>query len=166
MPGGGDGELLFEAKRGSVIRLDKELTSRRQRLNPALLGLAAIAAILLGSPAAADARALMDLMLRLMIKAVHRYDGYVAQSTGDGIFVLFGAPIAHEDHARRALYAIAMQQELRLYGQGLKSQGRSPVEVRIRTLVKPSDDVRPSSSRGCGRRSGCRREPPGDSIRG
>ena len=37
-----------------------------------------------------------------MIDAVHRYDGYIVQSTGDGIFVLFGAPVAHEDHPQRA----------------------------------------------------------------
>jgi class 3 adenylate cyclase len=39
------------------------------------------------------------------MNAVHRYEGYVAQPLGDGIFALFGAPIAQEDHARRALYA-------------------------------------------------------------
>ena len=47
-----------------------------------------------------EARALVDPVLRLMIEAVHRYDGDVAQSTGDGIFALFGAPLAHEDHPR------------------------------------------------------------------
>ena len=48
-----------------------------------------------------------------MIDAVHRYEGYVAQSTGDGIFALFGAPVAHEDHPQRALYAaLRMQEEL------------------------------------------------------
>jgi len=40
-----------------------------------------------------------------MIDAVHRYDGYVVQSTGDGIFALFGAPLTHEDHPQRALCA-------------------------------------------------------------
>jgi class 3 adenylate cyclase len=40
-----------------------------------------------------------------MIDAVHRYEGYVAQSTGDAIFALFGAPIAYEDRPQRALYA-------------------------------------------------------------
>jgi hypothetical protein len=45
-----------------------------------------------------EARAIIDPILNLMIDAVHRYDGYVVQSTGDGIFALFGAPIAHEDH--------------------------------------------------------------------
>jgi class 3 adenylate cyclase len=52
-----------------------------------------------------EARAIVDPALKLMMEAVHRYDGYVAQSTGDGIFALFGAPVAHEDHPQRALYA-------------------------------------------------------------
>ena len=45
-----------------------------------------------------EARRLVDPARKLMIDAVHPYEGYVAQSTGDGIFALFGAPIAHEDH--------------------------------------------------------------------
>ncbi|MGH7924694.1 MAG: zinc-ribbon domain-containing protein, partial [Candidatus Binatus sp.] len=44
-----------------------------------------------------EARAIVDPALKLMIDAVRRYDGYVVQSTGDGIFALFGAPVAHED---------------------------------------------------------------------
>ena len=52
-----------------------------------------------------DARAIIDPALRVMMDAVNRYGGYVAQSTGDGIFALFGAPLAHEDHPQRALYA-------------------------------------------------------------
>jgi class 3 adenylate cyclase len=43
-----------------------------------------------------EARAIIDPALKLMIDAVHRYDGYIVQSTGDGIFALFGAPVAHE----------------------------------------------------------------------
>src|SRR5271170_4689376 len=49
-----------------------------------------------------EARAIVDPALKLMIDAVHRYDGYIVQSTGDGIFALFGAPVAHEDHPQRA----------------------------------------------------------------
>src|SRR6516225_4355913 len=52
-----------------------------------------------------DARAIVDPALKLMIDAVHHYDGYVAQSTGDGILALFGAPVAHEDDPQRALHA-------------------------------------------------------------
>jgi class 3 adenylate cyclase len=52
-----------------------------------------------------EARAIIDPALKLMIDSVHHYDGYVVQSTGDGIFALFGAPLAHEDHSQRALHA-------------------------------------------------------------
>src|SRR3984893_12827519 len=79
-----------------------------------------------------EARAIVDPVLQLMMSAVHRYGGYVAQSTDDGIFALFGAPVAHEDHPQRALHAaLAMQQELRQHAEKLKRQGRPPVEVRI-----------------------------------
>src|SRR5262249_41831542 len=63
-----------------------------------------------------EARSIVDPALKLMIEAVHRYDGYIVQSTGDGIFALFGAPVAHEDHPQRALYsALRMQEEMRRY---------------------------------------------------
>src|SRR5229473_8513465 len=79
-----------------------------------------------------EARRLVDPALKLMMDAVHRYDGYVAQSTGDGIFALFGAPVAHEDHPQRALQAaLALRDELRRSGEELKNKGRSGVEVRI-----------------------------------
>jgi class 3 adenylate cyclase len=58
-----------------------------------------------------EARAIVDPALRLMIEAVHRYDGCIVQSTGDGILALFGAPVAHEDHPQRALYAALQLQE-------------------------------------------------------
>ena len=79
-----------------------------------------------------EARAVVDPVLRLMMAAVHRYGGYVAQSTGDGIFALFGAPIAHEDHPQRALHAaLAMQEELRRYADRLRNEGKIPVEARV-----------------------------------
>ena len=72
-----------------------------------------------------EARAIVDPALRLMIDAVHRYDGYIVQSTGDGIFALFGAPVAHEDHPQRALYAaLRMQEELRRYSANLRRRRR------------------------------------------
>ena len=58
-----------------------------------------------------EARAIIDPALQLMMDAVHRYDGYVAQALGDGIFALFGAPLAHKDHPQRALYAALCMQE-------------------------------------------------------
>src|SRR5271154_2621433 len=79
-----------------------------------------------------EARAIIDPALKLMIDAVRRYDGYVVQSTGDGIFALFGAPIAHEDHPQRALYtALRMQEELKRYSARLREAGNLPLEVRV-----------------------------------
>jgi class 3 adenylate cyclase/tetratricopeptide (TPR) repeat protein len=79
-----------------------------------------------------EARAIVDPALKLMMEAVQRYGGYVAQSTGDGIFGLFGAPVAHEDHPQRALYAaLRMQEELRAYSDQLREQGRAPLLIRV-----------------------------------
>jgi class 3 adenylate cyclase/tetratricopeptide (TPR) repeat protein len=79
-----------------------------------------------------EARLIVDPALKLMIDAVQRYGGYVEQSTGDGIFAVFGAPIAVEDHPQHALYAaLRMQQDLRSYSNQLREQGQSPVVIRI-----------------------------------
>ena len=79
-----------------------------------------------------EARAIVDPALNLMIDAVHQYDGYVVQSTGDGIFALFGAPVAHEDHPQRAVHAaLAARDDLRRRGDDLRRGGRAGIEVRI-----------------------------------
>ena len=79
-----------------------------------------------------EARAIVDPALGLMIAAVQRYDGYIVQSTGDGIFALFGAPAAHEDHPQRALYAaLRMQADLKRYSDRIRTEGRLPVQVRV-----------------------------------
>jgi class 3 adenylate cyclase/tetratricopeptide (TPR) repeat protein len=79
-----------------------------------------------------EARAIVDPALNLMIDAVHRYDGYIVQSTGDGIFALFGAPVAHEDHPQRALYAaLRMQDEIRRYADRQRAEGRAPIQIRV-----------------------------------
>jgi class 3 adenylate cyclase len=79
-----------------------------------------------------EARAIVHPAIKLMIDAVHRYDGYVVQSTGDGVFALFGVPIAHEDHPQRALYAaLRMQEEMRRYGDEMRAHGQTPLQVRI-----------------------------------
>jgi len=79
-----------------------------------------------------EARAIIDPALRLMIDAVHRYDGYVVQSTGDGIFALFGAPVEHEDHPQRALYAaLRLQRELKRYSDRIRQEGRLPLQARV-----------------------------------
>src|SRR5215831_8393069 len=79
-----------------------------------------------------EARAIVDPALKLMIDAVHRYGGYVVQSTGDGVFALFGAPVAYEDHPQRAIYAaLRMQEEMRRYGDRMRSKGRLPLQARV-----------------------------------
>jgi class 3 adenylate cyclase len=65
-----------------------------------------------------EARQLLDPVLAHMMAAVHRYEGTVNQVMGDGIMALFGAPIAHEDHAARACYAaLAMQEAMQRYAE-------------------------------------------------
>src|SRR5258708_650546 len=79
-----------------------------------------------------EARAIVDPVLQLMMAAVHRYGGYVAQSTGDGIFALVGLPVAHEDHPQRAPHAaLAMQGEVGRYADRLRVEGKIPVEARV-----------------------------------
>jgi class 3 adenylate cyclase len=79
-----------------------------------------------------EARSIIDPALKLMIEAAHRYDGYVVQSTGDGIFALFGAPVAHEDHPQRALYAaLRLQEELKRYSAKVVAEGSSPIQGRV-----------------------------------
>jgi class 3 adenylate cyclase len=79
-----------------------------------------------------EARAIIDPALKLMIEAVRRYDGYIVQSTGDGIFALFGAPLAHEDHPQRALYAaLRLQEAVRGYSVQLVAEGGTPLEARV-----------------------------------
>jgi class 3 adenylate cyclase/tetratricopeptide (TPR) repeat protein len=77
------------------------------------------------------AQKVFDPVLERMIEAVHRYDGTVNRVMGDGIMALFGAPIAHEDHAVRACYAaLRMQETIRRYAEEV--QRSSEVEVTIR----------------------------------
>jgi class 3 adenylate cyclase len=90
------------------------------------------------------AHRLLDPALHVMMDAVHRYEGTVNQVLGDGIMALFGAPVAHEDHAVRACYAaLAMQAAMRRYAEevrrsyGLEMQARVGLhsgEVVVRTI--------------------------------
>src|SRR6516225_5998218 len=92
-----------------------------------------------------EARAIIDPVLQLMMDAVHRYDGYVAQSTGDGIFAMFGAPVAHEDHPQRALHAaLAIQQELRMRKERLaerEDHNLKPIPLEVRIGVNTGEVV-------------------------
>jgi predicted ATPase/class 3 adenylate cyclase len=79
-----------------------------------------------------EARQLLDPVLEHMIEAVHRYEGTVNQVMGDGIMALFGAPIAHEDHAMRACYtALRMQETVTRYGDEMQRSHGVPVQIRV-----------------------------------
>jgi class 3 adenylate cyclase len=68
-----------------------------------------------------EARKLLDPVLEQMMEAVHQYEGTVNQIMGDGIMALFGAPLAHEDHALRVCYAaLRMQESVGCYGNGVR----------------------------------------------
>ncbi len=78
-----------------------------------------------------EARQILDPVLERMMEAVHRYEGTVNQVMGDGIMALFGAPLAHEDHAARACYAaLRMQESVAQYAEGVRAQG-VPIQIRV-----------------------------------
>ena len=79
-----------------------------------------------------EARALLDPVLEHMMEAVHRYEGTVNQVMGDGIMALFGAPLAHEDHAVRACYAaLRMQQAVKQHADGVRRRHGLTVQIRV-----------------------------------
>ena len=83
-----------------------------------------------------EARKLLDPVLERMMEAVHRYEGTVNQVMGDGIMALFGAPLAHEDHAVRACYAaLRMQERVKQYSEELRrTTGCSSRSVAVVTF--------------------------------
>src|SRR5262245_55411729 len=79
-----------------------------------------------------EGRKLLDPVLERMMEAVHHYEGTVNQVMGDGIMALFGAPVAHEDHAVRACYAaLRMQRRVNLYADESQREGGTPVQIRV-----------------------------------
>ena len=79
-----------------------------------------------------EARKLLDPVLERMMEAVHRYEGTVNQVMGDGIMALFGAPLAHEDHAVRACYAaLDMQAAMRRYDEEVRRAHGVEVQIRV-----------------------------------
>src|SRR5438094_274933 len=79
-----------------------------------------------------EARKIIDPVLAHMMESVHRYEGTVNQVMGDGIMALFGAPLAHEDHAVRACYAaLRMQDLIRRYTEETRRDYGIEVQVRI-----------------------------------
>jgi class 3 adenylate cyclase/tetratricopeptide (TPR) repeat protein len=79
-----------------------------------------------------EARQILDPVLERLMAAVHRYEGTVNQVMGDGIMALFGAPVAHEDHAVRACYAaLAMQETIRRYSAEVRRTHGVEVQIRV-----------------------------------
>jgi predicted ATPase/class 3 adenylate cyclase len=78
------------------------------------------------------ARTILDPVLELMMEAVHRYEGTVNQVLGDGIMALFGAPLAHEDHAVRACYAaLRMQETVKRHAEAVRRAEGVLVQIRV-----------------------------------
>jgi class 3 adenylate cyclase/tetratricopeptide (TPR) repeat protein len=79
-----------------------------------------------------EARKILDPVLELMMEAVHHYEGTVNQVMGDGIMALFGAPLAHEDHAVRACYAaLRMQESLKRSADDTRRSHGVEVQIRV-----------------------------------
>jgi class 3 adenylate cyclase len=79
-----------------------------------------------------EARKLLDPVLERMMEAVHRYEGTVNQVMGDGVMALFGAPLAHEDHAVRACYAaLRMQGAVKRYAEEVQRAQGAPMHIRV-----------------------------------
>ena len=75
---------------------------------------------------------ILDRFFLILTEGVHRYEGTISQYTGDGIMALFGAPIAHEDHAQRACYAaLHLQGEIRRYADELRRTKGLNFSVRM-----------------------------------
>jgi class 3 adenylate cyclase len=79
-----------------------------------------------------DVHTLMNHAFELMLAEIHRYEGTVNQFLGDGLMALFGAPLAHEDHAQRAAHAaLAMQHALGRYRDELRASRGMDFRMRM-----------------------------------
>jgi predicted ATPase/class 3 adenylate cyclase len=79
-----------------------------------------------------EARKLFDAVIEHMMNAVHQYEGTVNHILGDGIMALFGAPLAHEDHAVRACYAaLRMQESVKRYAVEVQRTQGIPIQIRV-----------------------------------
>ena len=75
---------------------------------------------------------IMEGCLRILMDEIHQYEGTINQFTGDGVMALFGAPLAHEDHAQRACYAaLAIQKDLAEYSEKVKKDYGREFQMRI-----------------------------------
>jgi class 3 adenylate cyclase/tetratricopeptide (TPR) repeat protein len=79
-----------------------------------------------------EVQQMMDGCFKILMDEIHKYEGTITQFTGDGVMALFGAPVAHEDHAQRACYAaLSIQKAIKEYGEWVKSRYRMDFKMRI-----------------------------------
>jgi len=75
---------------------------------------------------------IMDGCFKVLLDEIHRYEGTIDKFTGDGVMALFGAPVAHEDHAQRACYAaLAIQRAMEGYGEKVKKECGVDFKMRV-----------------------------------
>ncbi|HEY3068382.1 MAG TPA: adenylate/guanylate cyclase domain-containing protein [Methylomirabilota bacterium] len=116
----------------NVIRRDKSALEGERKVVTVLFADVTGSLELLAARDPEDARDVLDPILEHMMAAVHRYEGTVNQVMGDGIMALFGAPVAHEDHAARACYAaLAMQESVRRYARTVEAQVGAAIQIRV-----------------------------------
>ena len=118
--------------------LAQKIRAARGSLESELKQVTVLFADIKGSMALAESvdterwRRIMDRFFALLCEGVHRFEGVVNKFTGDGIMALFGAPIAHEDHARRACYAaLALADSLAAYSAELRREEGLNFSVRM-----------------------------------
>jgi class 3 adenylate cyclase len=79
-----------------------------------------------------EVHGIMDGCFKILMDEIHKYEGTINQFTGDGVMALFGAPVAHEDHAQRACYAaLAIQRDMMSYGERVKKDHGVDFKMRI-----------------------------------
>src|SRR5678816_2220250 len=143
---GSEGDLTRDPLSYTPIHLVEKILNSRQAVEGERKQVTVLFADLKGSMELLDdrdpeeARRLLDPVLERLMEAVHRYEGTVNQVLGDGIMALFGAPLAHEDHAVRACHAaLRMQQTVGWYAEELR-RGRG-VDVQIRVGLNSGEVV-------------------------
>src|SRR5262245_45190477 len=123
-------------KRRDVAALDPaasraDLPGERKHVTVLFADVTASMAVLT-SHDAEEAAVLFDRVIDHMIEAIRRYEGNVTQVLGDGVMALFGAPVAHEDHAVRACYAaLRMQERITAYGDAVQRAHGIPIQIRV-----------------------------------
>ncbi len=75
---------------------------------------------------------IMDGCFKILMDEIHKFEGTINQFTGDGIMAIFGAPVAHEDHAQRACYAaLSIRKAINDYGEKVKKEFGNEFKMRI-----------------------------------